>query len=289
MAKHRERKKFRRWAAEQIQRREEISLEKIAPSVLTLCGLCSGVSAIPLALVHEWKFAVTGIAMAMVFDMLDGRAARMLGADSEFGTQLDSLADLVSFGIAPAVVAYIWSLSTMGASGWLAALIFCVCSAVRLARFNVQAARDEGATVAHPYFVGLPTPAAAAFMMLPLMLDFELRGGLFRSPLVYLAVIAFTSIMMVSTIPTPSLKHVRMTPRVRIAIGMFLCLFVPLLIALPWATLSTVLALYALTIPFVIRRARIAARHHADTLEADEALLDVADEDDEEEPSFHHR
>jgi CDP-diacylglycerol--serine O-phosphatidyltransferase len=288
MAKRRERKNFRRWAAKQMQRREEISLEKIAPSVLTLCGLCSGASAIPLALMHEWKFAVGAIFAAMVFDMLDGRAARWLGADSEFGTQLDSLADLVSFGLAPAVVAYIWSLSKMGPSGWIAALIFCACSAIRLARFNVQAARDEGATVAHPYFVGLPTPAAAALMMLPLMLSFVLGSGVFRNPMFYLALIAFTSIMMVSTIPTPSLKHVRMTRQLRIAIGMFLFLFVPTLIALPWATLSMGLALYLATIPLVIRGARIAARHHADALEADEELLETEDGDDEE-PSYHRR
>ena len=109
----------------------------------------------------------------MIFDMLDGRAARMLGADTRFGAQLDSLADLVSFGMAPGIIMYSWSLSRMGAAGWIATLIFCAASAIRLARFNVQSVRDEGATKSDPYFTGLPTPAAACMMLLPLLVSFQ--------------------------------------------------------------------------------------------------------------------
>src|SRR6185369_12445178 len=87
------------------------------------------------------------------------RAARLLGADSRFGAQLDSLADLVSFGVAPSIIMYMWSLKTMGNAGWIAALIFCACGAIRLARFNVESVRDEGATKGNPYFTGLPTPS----------------------------------------------------------------------------------------------------------------------------------
>src|SRR5882672_4956156 len=127
----------RQWASERLERLEDLSVSKIVPSALTLLGLCSGATAILFALIQDWKGAVAAIFCAMLFDMLDGRAARWLGADSRFGAQLDSLADLVSFGVAPTVIIYTWSLWRMGEAGWIAALIFCTCSAIRLARFNV--------------------------------------------------------------------------------------------------------------------------------------------------------
>src|SRR5580692_12820338 len=139
--------------------------------------MCSGASAIRLALESEWKMAVAAVVLAMIFDMLDGRAARMFGADTRFGAQLDSLADLVSFGMAPGIIMYSWSLSRMGVAGWIATLIFCAASAIRLARFNVQSVRDEGATKSDPFFTGLPTPAAACMMLLPLVLSFQQQGG----------------------------------------------------------------------------------------------------------------
>jgi CDP-diacylglycerol--serine O-phosphatidyltransferase len=107
-------------------------------------------------LADEWSTAVTFVIAAMILDMLDGRAARMLGADSRFGAQLDSLADLVSFGVAPGIIMYMWSLSEMGNAGWIAALIFCACAAIRLARFNVESVRDEGATKAIPISPACP-------------------------------------------------------------------------------------------------------------------------------------
>ena len=110
---------------------------------------------------------------AMIFDMLDGRAPACSAPIRRFGAQLDSLADLVSFGVAPGIIMYSWSLARMGAAGWIAALIFCAGSAIRLARFNVQSVRDEGATKSDPYFTGLPTPAAACMMLLPLLISFQ--------------------------------------------------------------------------------------------------------------------
>src|SRR3954468_15883560 len=159
--------------AARLEKLEDLSISKLVPSTLTLLGLCSGATAIRFALLHDWTSAVAAVVFAMIFDLLDGRAARILGADSRFGAQLDSLADLVSFGVAPAIIMYNWTLVQMGLLGWIAALVFCAASAVRLARFNVQAARDEGATNVHPYFTGLPTPAAACMMLLPLLLSFQ--------------------------------------------------------------------------------------------------------------------
>src|SRR3979409_2032827 len=176
----RERMTPRQWASarlerleDRLERLEDLSSMKVIPRSLTLLGLCSGVTAIRFVLLEQWKGAVIAIFCAMVFDMLDGRAARRLGADSRFGAQLDSLADLVSFGVAPTIIIYTWSLWKMGDAGWIAALIFCACSAIRLARFNVESVRDEGATKGNPYFTGLPTPAAACMAVLPLLISFQ--------------------------------------------------------------------------------------------------------------------
>jgi len=239
----------RQWAHDHL---EDMSISKVIPSALTLLGLCAGATAIKFALIQEWQSAVAAIFCAMIFDMLDGQAARWLGADSRFGGQLDSLADLVSFGLAPAVVVYSWSLSEMGTAGWIGALIFCICSAIRLARFNIESARDEGATQSHPYFTGLPTPGAAGVLLLPLLLTFEFRGDLFRDPLFCLALIAMTSILMVSRVPTPSLKHTRLSRQGRIAAMAFVAALVPLAVYVPWAVLIAGLLIYLATVPFVI-------------------------------------
>src|SRR6185312_6701225 len=205
------RAKARQIVAARLEKLEDLSISKLVPSTLTLLGLCSGATAIRFAFSHDWTSAVAAIVFAMIFDMLDGRAARLLGADTRFGAQLDSLADLVSFGIAPGVVMYIWSLQAMGTAGWIAALIFCACSAIRLARFNVQSVRDEGATKANPYFTGLPTPAAACMVLLPLLISFQWNGDIVREPWVAGVMIAITSALMVSRLPTPSVKHMRLS------------------------------------------------------------------------------
>ena len=244
----------RQWASERLERLEDrledLSVSRIIPSALTLLGLCSGLTSIRFALVEDWHRAVAAIFCAMLFDMLDGRAARWLGADSRFGVQLDSLADLVSFGVAPAVLAYTWSLSQMDTAGWIAALIFCACSAVRLARFNIQAARDEGASQSHPYFTGLPTPAAACVMLLPLLLNFEFSSEIFRAPVLSLGLIGITSVLMVSRVPTPSLKYVKLDQTVKLALYAVAAALIPAMIYVPWATLIVGLAIYIGAIPF---------------------------------------
>ena len=250
----------RRLVAERMAERfEDLSIGKIVPSALTLMGLCSGATAMRFALYGEWKHAVLAIAMAMVFDMLDGRAARMLGADTRFGAQLDSLADLVSFGIAPALIVYTWSLSRIGDAGWAAALIFCTCSALRLARFNIQSVRDEGATEKKPYFTGLPTPAAAGIMLFPLLVSFQLGAETLREPIFSGVMIGATSILMVSRLPTPSIKYLKLN---RFVLAAILGLMLVSLIVWPWSTLTATLLIYLASIPIGMLNARQQARAH---------------------------
>ena len=243
-----------------VERFEDLSIAKLVPSILTLLGLFCGATAIRFALSQDWRHAVVAIIAAMVFDMLDGRAARMFGADTRFGAQLDSLVDLVSFGVAPGVIVFMWSLHGMGEAGWIATLIFCACSAIRLARFNIQSAsaRDEGATQANPYFTGLPMPAAAFLAVMPMLLSFQLGDRFVRDPATTSIVIVLASALMVSRLPTPSIKYMHMPRRLRVVVFVAFCAFVALLINWPWATLTGGFALYAAAIPLTL------LRQHAD-------------------------
>ena len=262
------RARARQIVAARLEKLEDLSISKLVPSTLTLLGLCSGATAIRFALVADWHTAVACVVLAMIFDMLDGRAARMFGADTRFGAQLDSLADLVSFGVAPGIIMYMWSLSRMGAGGWIAALIFCACSAIRLARFNVQTVRDEGATKANPYFTGLPTPAAACMMLLPMLISFQWNGEFVREPWVVGTMIALTSALMVSRLPTPSIKYMRLQREHRFLAGVCGGILAMLLIIWPWATLTGGLLIYVATIPVAMvvhhpaARQQRAALHH---------------------------
>jgi CDP-diacylglycerol--serine O-phosphatidyltransferase len=246
------RRRARQIVAARLERLEDLSIGKLVPSTITLMALCSGVTAIRFGLGGDWTTAVTFVIAAMILDMLDGRAARMLGADSRFGAQLDSLADLVSFGVAPAIIMYMWTLQDMGNAGWIAALIFCACAAIRLARFNVESVRDEGATKGNPYFTGLPTPAAACMMLLPMLLSFEWSDPVVRAPWVSGIFIAITSVLMVSRVPTPSIKYMKLQRQHRYLAGLAFAIVAGLLIAWPWATLTIGLMIYVASIPFAI-------------------------------------
>jgi CDP-diacylglycerol--serine O-phosphatidyltransferase len=248
------RARARQMVAARLEKLEELSVSKLVPSTLTLLGLASGATAIRFALLGELNHAVAAVIFAMLFDMLDGSAARLLGADTRFGAQLDSLADLVSFGMAPGIVMYSWSLSQMGVAGWIATLIFCAASAIRLARFNVQSVRDEGATKADPYFTGLPTPAAAGLMLLPLVVSFQsgALSDMARAPWIVLTMTGITSVMMVSRLPTPSIKHMRLSREHRLVAAFCGGILATLLIFWPWATLTGVLLVYVATIPVAV-------------------------------------
>ena len=246
------RRRARQIVAARLERLEDLSISKLVPSTITLMALASGITAIRFAMISEWTTAVALIIAAMIFDMLDGRAARLLGADSRFGAQLDSLADLVSFGVAPGIILYMWSLNQIGDRGWIAALIFCAASAIRLARFNVEALRDEGATKGNPFFTGLPTPAAACMVLLPLLIWFQFPDAFVSEPWVSVLCIAVTSVLMVSRLPTPSIKYMKLQRQHRIAAALVFAGLGAALIAWPWGTMTVGLTIYVCTIPFAI-------------------------------------
>jgi CDP-diacylglycerol--serine O-phosphatidyltransferase len=246
------RRRARAIVAARLERLEDLSIGRLVPSSITLLALACGISAIRFAWHEQWSKAVIYVVFAMILDMLDGRAARLLGADSRFGAQLDSLADLVSFGVAPGVIMYMWSLARMGDAGWIAALIFCAASAIRLARFNVESVRDEGATRGDPYFTGLPTPAAACMMLLPMLVSFQWNGEVMREPWVSGVMVAVTSGLMVSRLPTPSIKYMKLQRQHRYLAAGFFAALAACLVAWPWATLTVGLLIYVASIPFAI-------------------------------------
>jgi len=241
---------------------EESKFARMLPSALTLLSLCCGATAIRFALSSDWKAAVAAIVCAAVFDALDGRLARLLHVDGAFGAQLDSLADLVSFGIAPGVLVYMWTLYHAHGAGWAFALIFCACSAIRLARFNVESA-EHGHDAAPPaYFTGVPTPAAACLILLPMLLGFQFKGDAFSHPWLSAAMIALVSWLMVSRVPTLSLKKVQVPQRLKAPVMFAAILLLCSALLWPWVTLTIGLLFYLASIPVGIAAAAERRRRH---------------------------
>jgi len=248
---------------------EELPFGRHIPSAITLLGLCAGATAIPFAMYGNWKGAVAAVVCAAVLDTLDGWIARLIGAGSEFGAQLDSLADLVSFGIVPSVVVYMWTLNQAGGAGWAMALIFAMCCAIRLARFNVESIDPDSPPAKH--FTGMPTPIAACLILLPMQFTFQFSDPAFRNPMMTAVMIAIVSILMVSRVPTLSLKRLRVPRHRRRTVALLSAPLIASAIMFPWATLTTGLLAYLATIPFGVaqfagdrRKARILGRHHDD-------------------------
>ena len=186
------------------RRRQIFPRRTMIPNVMTLIALCLGLTAIRLALVGDYKIATACIIAAAMIDMVDGRLARLLKAESPMGAQLDSLSDFVNFGIAPILMIYLWGLSDDGRTGWTAVLVYSVCCALRLARFNV-AHEDEGEQPAwqRKFFVGVPSPSAAGLIMLPMLLaNAEIIDLRDVAPIVIWLVLIIVGLLMVSRLPT---------------------------------------------------------------------------------------
>ena len=186
------------------------SINRLIPNVLTLAALCSGLTAIRFALQGEMRLAVIAIIVAAIFDALDGRVARRLGVTSRFGAELDSLSDFLCFGVSPALVLYLASLKDAGSLGWVVTLMFPMCSALRLARFNTALLADTPPPAwTGSYFTGVPAPAGALLALIPLMVSFEIEAAWPRHALVVGTVLVLVGGLMVSRLPTFSFKKGR--------------------------------------------------------------------------------
>src|ERR1700722_13611887 len=153
-----------------LRPRKDLPLTRLLPNMLTLLSLCSGLTAMRYSVHEQWQEAVVAIVLSGVFDMLDGRVARMLNIASKFGAELDSLADAISFGVAPGFIMYEWALKDDLRLGWIAVLVYAVCTALRLARFNTMLEDQSAPLWAKRYFIGVPAPGGAGLAILPLTL-----------------------------------------------------------------------------------------------------------------------
>ncbi|HUC68659.1 MAG TPA: CDP-diacylglycerol--serine O-phosphatidyltransferase [Stellaceae bacterium] len=232
-----------------------LSLNRLIPNILTLLALCAGMTAIRLALTGKYQSAAAAIIIAGVLDGIDGRIARLLKVTSPFGAQLDSLSDFVSFGVAPAVLLYLWTMSQLASLGWALVLLFGVCCALRLARFNTQLGA-ELPPYAYNFFTGVPAPAGAGLVMIPMFVSFEFELTFFRSPYVNGLVLAGVAALMVSRIPTFSFKRFRVPAEWVLPMLLVIGGLAAFLTTEPWGTLLVIGILYLGSIPVSIRSYR---------------------------------
>ncbi len=231
-----------------------LSFNKMIPNILTLLALCAGLTAIRFGLKGEWEHAVISIFVAGILDGLDGRIARLLHGTSKFGAELDSLSDFVSFGVAPSILLYLWTMQTAGGFGWALVLLFSVCCALRLARFNTMIGQPDLPGWAYNFFTGVPAPAAAALVLFPMIASFQFGSGFFDSPPVVAVFLVGVSFLMVSTIPTFSFKRFRVPLAYVLPMLVVIGLLAAFLVTEPWATIVVILMAYVFGIPISVHR-----------------------------------
>jgi CDP-diacylglycerol--serine O-phosphatidyltransferase len=223
-------------------------------------ALCAGLTSIRFGLDEKFELAVVAITVAAILDGLDGRVARLLKGTTKFGAELDSLSDFLCFGVAPVLLLYLWTLNGLGGLGWIVVLGFAVCCALRLARFNVALEDPDKPAWTANYFVGVPSPAAAGLVMLPLYLSFIGIDFLRDVPVLVAAYVAGIAFLMVSKVPSFSGKRLGM--RVRrdemLPVLLGVALSVAVLFSYPWITLSVLVAAYLVLLPLSSLR----YRHH---------------------------
>jgi CDP-diacylglycerol---serine O-phosphatidyltransferase len=236
--------------AEAEHPRRTLPLTRLLPNMLTLLALCSGMSAIRFALQERWEMAVGAICIAAVFDMLDGRVARLLRITSKFGAELDSLSDLISFGVAPAFILYRWVLGQEDQLGWLAVLGFVICAALRLARFNTMLDDGEQPAWRKSFFVGVPTPGAAGLALLPMAWSFSMETELLRTATPIALWLIVLAGLMVSRLPVLSLKGQRVPRTWIVPIFVIMAVCVAQLVTNPWRTIGWLGLIYLLIMPY---------------------------------------
>jgi CDP-diacylglycerol--serine O-phosphatidyltransferase len=234
------------------QRLRAIPARTLAPNIITLLALCAGLTSIRVAVEGRLELALAAIVFAAMLDGIDGRVARMLKGTSRFGAELDSLADFVNFGVAPGLILYFWALHDLGHAGWIAALVFAICAGLRLARFNVMMEDPNRPAWTGNFFVGIPAPAGAITVLLPIYLSFlglPLSVVVTWFTLVYTLAIAF---LMVSRLPVFSGKQFgkRVAPELVLPVFVVVVLFFAVLIAYPWPVLTVGTLAYLAGLPF---------------------------------------
>ncbi|MBN9564754.1 MAG: CDP-diacylglycerol--serine O-phosphatidyltransferase [Alphaproteobacteria bacterium] len=232
-----------------------VSFHRLIPNLATVAALCIGMSSVRFALVEKWETAVSLVLVAALLDGMDGRLARMLGSVSRFGAQLDSLSDFVSFGIAPAFILYHFSLKNLCSYGWAASLIFAVCMALRLARFNTQ---DETpsplASLRSLFFTGIPAPAAGILGLFPVILWCDQKLIFAKNPWFVGGFAIVVSSLMISRIPTFAFKKIKLSQSQMLPLMVLASVVIAITLSAPWKALIALCTIYLFLIPFSARQ-----------------------------------
>jgi CDP-diacylglycerol---serine O-phosphatidyltransferase len=247
------------------------SFNRIIPNLMTMLGLCAGLTSMRFGLEGRFGSAAVAIVFAAAIDGLDGRLARLLKATSRFGAEFDSLSDFLCFGVAPPFVLYLWSLQRGGAYGYAPCLMFAVCMALRLARFNASLDGAPKPAYAYNFFTGVPAPAGAGLALFPLFLGLEAQSlgwdwllGMAQFPLFCAAVLIGTSLLLVSTLPIWSFKNFKVPSEYVLPLLLGTGAYAAVAVADPWGALAAAGLLYLVMLPFSIRSFR-RLRHEAES------------------------
>ncbi|AGR78836.1 CDP-diacylglycerol--serine O-phosphatidyltransferase [Anaplasma phagocytophilum] len=265
-----------------------LPIVKLFPSVVTMLGLCAGLTSIKYTFAGNWELAAILIIVAAFMDGIDGRIARLLNSATGFGAQLDSLADFLNFGVAPAFLLYFWLLRDMKVIGWMLVMIFVVCMSIRLARFNVSLNKDKEKDDWRKYFfVGVPAPIGAGLSLVPVMLTFsDINIAVLDDALQNKNIIAiyfvFVAFLSVSNIPTASAKYHSIPKRLSYLFITLLAVLMVLAITNPWITFPIMGFTYLMSIPiFGVYYMYVDSKRSNMEEEDAEALLFENDEDDD--------
>ncbi|KQT32994.1 CDP-diacylglycerol O-phosphatidyltransferase [Sphingomonas sp. Leaf412] len=249
--------------------RRGLPLRAVAPNAVTALALCSGLSGIRFATAGRWELAVVLVLVAGVLDGLDGRIARMLHGESRFGAELDSLADAISFGVAPALILYLWTLETLPRFGWMASLMLAVFCALRLARFNAAIDADDQPHKSAGFLTGVPAPAGAGLALLPMFAWFWSGEPFLRDPRFVAPWVALVALLMVSSLATLSWSSMKLRRNVRFEALALVVIVAAAAVNAPWETATVACLSYLASLPFSIAGyARIRRLRAAGTIPA---------------------
>ncbi len=260
------------------RRLKGLPFNRMIPNILTLLALSAGMTAMRFAIEERWEHAMLALVVAAVLDALDGRVARILKGSSKFGAELDSLSDFVNFGVAPAMMLYLWTMRDAGRFGWILVLLFSVCCVLRLARFNTNLDEPDMPPWAYNFFTGVPAPAGAGRVLLPLVLSVQFGAGVFRKPWVVGQFMVVVSGLLVSRIPTYAFKKFKVPHPWVLPTMLFVGLLAASIVSAPWLTLSIVVIAYVVSIPFSVRAFRALKRQAEELHGATGAPADGAGE-----------
>jgi CDP-diacylglycerol---serine O-phosphatidyltransferase len=237
---------------------------RLLPNAITVLAMCAGLSAVQFALHGNYYAVLASIFAAAILDSLDGRIARLLDATSKMGAELDSLSDAISFGVAPALVLYQWKLGEdSNRLGWIFALVFAVCMILRLARFNTLLDDVDQPPYAKEFFLGVPAPAGGMLALLPMViwLEFDRAEGWWTNQIVVMIWTVAVAALLISRIPTLSVKTVRVPPRMVVPLLVGVTMLAAAVVTYPVAALGIFLIVYLLHIPYAVRRKHWLANH----------------------------